>query len=493
MLKKVHLLTHLLMAFAVSAAFAQTNEWATQYVTFDDAVNGPGLQTASVAVVGENDFVALVAGTPSGDIFSTLTANYLVGYFQADSGFGRTITDLPYGSAAQGRFETWESGLDQVQLRGAWQIAGDRNNRVYVANNDADHNILVFELSGLLGLLPTEYRMITGSENIFAIDVDSAGYVYVVDYRGTDQKTDELKIFAPIGTPGTTWGDFGGHNDPPVATIDLPPGTYQGVTAKGDGSTIFVSHTSGRRILKYIGDRENGYTLAPDFESAALAETDTIGNGGFGKPSFLGLAYSDRHDLVFAAADSFIHIGGSGGYPYGRIYVIDPKFGALVDTVDIAAWNLAKTGSYSTGSSNGRVGGFTSVCDVDFWDEDGGLYTQTYYGWAVEKWLFDGDLGTIVSVEQVAETIPAHFELRQNYPNPFNPSTTITFDVVSAAQVRLAVYNTLGQVVATLVNEALAPGTYQATFDAGRLPSGLYFYRLEAGTFTATRKMILTR
>ncbi|RMD91616.1 MAG: T9SS C-terminal target domain-containing protein [Calditrichaeota bacterium] len=465
---------------------AQTNEWMTQYVTLDDAVNGTGERTASVAALGPDNFVALVARLQSGEgLFGAMEVNYLVGYMNADSLNGR-VAFQEYDPASQ--FEVWSSGLDQVTFEAAWQIAGGKDNLVYVANNDPTHNILVFQLTEL-GVIPTDFRMETGSENIYAIEVDTAGYVYVVDYEGSDQKTDEVKVFAPIGAPGTTWDVPGGHNDPPVTTIDLPPGIYQGITVSSDGSQLFISATSERSLWKFVGDPVNGYTRDTSFD-LTLSPDDTVGNGGTGTPSFLGLAYLDDPGVVFAAVDTFLSLGVFGGYPYGRIYVVDPVNAVIPDTIDIAAWNLKVTGSFNSGSSNGRAGGFTSVYDVDVEPTEPAVYTQSYYGWAVEKWVFNGDLGTIVSVEQLSQSIPENFSLKQNYPNPFNPSTTIEFDIKQATHVKLNIYNILGYKVKTLVNEYLVPGSYKIVFEGENLPSGVYYYTIQAGAFKDTRKMI---
>ena len=89
--------------------------------------------------------------------------------------------------------------------------------------------------------------------------------------------------------------------------------------------------------------------------------------------------------------------------------------------------------------------------------------------------------------------VPAAFRLHANYPNPFNPETTIPFDVPARTHVRLTVFNTLGQRVATLVDEPLAAGRYRAAFGAADLPSGLYLYRLEAGAHRATKTMVLLK
>ncbi|MCE1189953.1 MAG: choice-of-anchor D domain-containing protein [Ignavibacteria bacterium] len=85
------------------------------------------------------------------------------------------------------------------------------------------------------------------------------------------------------------------------------------------------------------------------------------------------------------------------------------------------------------------------------------------------------------------------FALEQNYPNPFNPSTRIVFSLPSVSKTRLVVYNTLGQVVADMLNTTMAAGRHEVTFDATGLPSGVYIYKLEAEGFSAARKMLLVR
>ena len=101
-------------------------------------------------------------------------------------------------------------------------------------------------------------------------------------------------------------------------------------------------------------------------------------------------------------------------------------------------------------------------------------------------------------IVEVQTNAPSKFELFQNYPNPFNPTTTISYAVPSvetrhALSLQLIVYDILGRKVATLVNKKQSPGNYSVEFDAGKLSSGIYFYTLRAGDFTATKKMILMR
>ncbi len=89
--------------------------------------------------------------------------------------------------------------------------------------------------------------------------------------------------------------------------------------------------------------------------------------------------------------------------------------------------------------------------------------------------------------------LPAKFELVQNYPNPFNPTTTIEFSLPKAGQVSLKVYNVLGQEAAVLVDEPKSAGNYSIEFNAGNLPSGVYFYKLTHQNGSETRKMMLIK
>jgi hypothetical protein len=85
------------------------------------------------------------------------------------------------------------------------------------------------------------------------------------------------------------------------------------------------------------------------------------------------------------------------------------------------------------------------------------------------------------------------FNLQQNYPNPFNPSTTIKYSIKDAGFVKLEVYDILGRRIVTLVNEERQPGEYEVNFSGHNLASGIYLYKISAGTFTQVRKMQLIK
>jgi hypothetical protein len=95
-----------------------------------------------------------------------------------------------------------------------------------------------------------------------------------------------------------------------------------------------------------------------------------------------------------------------------------------------------------------------------------------------------------VGVARDGDGAPSTFSLSQNYPNPFNPATTITFALPEASTVRLTVYDLIGREVAALVNDQLAPGYYRCTWNASRMPSGVYLYRMVSLSSSAEKQQI---
>jgi hypothetical protein len=120
---------------------------------------------------------------------------------------------------------------------------------------------------------------------------------------------------------------------------------------------------------------------------------------------------------------------------------------------------------------------------TDNWDTDGAPLACENAPYNIVNGLNDG----------TNDGQPAAYKLAQNYPNPFNPATVIYYSIPERSKVTLKVFNLLGQEVATLVNQVQEQGSYPVRFEANNLASGLYFYKLEAGNVSLSRKMLLLK
>jgi hypothetical protein len=467
-------------------------QWAELYSTYDYTDNGTTDNTAGVGVIKENMFIALV--TNAGECF-------MVPYVNADSALGRVGT-WEYNPAS-GTYKWWDDGgFFQIQMDKAYQIVATPDSFVYIANNDQNHNILVFKFKNdSMSIVPIPGTAIfprreTGTDRIYGLALDAAGYVYVCNDTTTG-KTDDIKIYPPI----SQWTD--NVSEAPLRTVDLPDGVYRGITVNPAGTAIFVCDYVNRKVLKYTGSRTSGYTANAGF-NFTLAATDTVPVYTPLRPGPIGLAYLSPNNIVAVACDVWGVTPSAtyGTYQYGRIYLVNANSGAsissdtLVSRIDQAYWNyVVMGGSYTNrgdGNLFGTASGYASTWDVKF-DEAGNLYSQSFFGWTVEKWKFSGTLPSFTGVEPIGETVPGGFRLEQNYPNPFNPSTKIEFALPRTEDVRLTVYDVLGREVAVLVNEEKPAGSYRVTFDARGIPSGTYFYTLKSGAFTVTKSMVVLK
>jgi len=132
-----------------------------------------------------------------------------------------------------------------------------------------------------------------------------------------------------------------------------------------------------------------------------------------------------------------------------------------------------------------------------------GLTNQTKYFWRLSVYNAAGygafsaidsfTTGTATGVNNGPNGIPQQFALFQNYPNPFNPTTNISFSIPAKSFASLKVFDVIGRKVATLVSEELSAGNYTRQWNAANVASGIYFYRLQAGSFVQTRKLVVAK
>lgn len=471
---------------SISTISAQTFDgtWSTSLVTDDDNTNGTNQRTMSVAAtLGNNNFVALVSRPSSSEY-------YLVGYKNATDSTGRLGKSFSSGSdPAQ---TLWLNGFSQVFMEKAWDIASYKN-LIYVANNDAEHSILVFEVKDdSIYTYPKKISTVTNGfsvDSLWAIDVNSVGQVFVTT-QGNETTPSKVFVYDSNDAEWTS-----GSAATPRQTITLPDnGLAHGVAANADGTLIYVSNLANGKIYAYIGNITDGYTLSPSFtyENIDAYEVDSVTTENIGP---LGLEFIDGYNILFAATDSYLNADNKT-YGFGRIYLINPNTGSIMDTIDVAEWNNTAAGQYANHVDN-VASGYTSTYYVSA-DGDGNIFSQSYYGWTIEKWEYSSSLPliplTITSVEKLDSQLPNSFEVSQNYPNPFNPSTTIEFSITERSPITLAIYSVTGELVTTLVHGTeFESGTYKITFDASKLASGTYIYSINNGINTISKKMILIK
>lgn len=181
---------------------------------------------------------------------------------------------------------------------------------------------------------------------------------------------------------------------------------------------------------------------------------------------------------------SYCDVRGGGGLPGTGSINADPLF--LSSNPDSLGWFKYNSPCANAGSESATVGGVLLTAP-----------TRDYYG-HVRPFGSKPDIGAFEDgpwsgIEEAGDVMPAAFALEQNYPNPFNPTTTVSFQLPVASDVRLVVYDILGREAAVLVHERKAPGRYEVTFDAAGLASGMYVYRVTAGNFSQTRTMLLLK
>jgi hypothetical protein len=168
--------------------------------------------------------------------------------------------------------------------------------------------------------------------------------------------------------------------------------------------------------------------------------------------------------------------------------MIDSKTGWLVGSSNGGPSYVVKTtdggNTWVNETPEDEYFGFESISMVD---ESAGYIV----GW--EGKLYHTTNGGIVGIDR-ARTKPVYqFSLSQNYPNPFNPLTTIKYSVSEKSFISLKVYDVLGKEIAVLISEVKSPSDYQAEFNAERLPSGIYFYKITSNGYSAAKKMVVLK
>ncbi|MCB9250637.1 MAG: hypothetical protein H6613_19930 [Ignavibacteriales bacterium] len=209
-----------------------------------------------------------------------------------------------------------------------------------------------------------------------------------------------------------------GNSGKILQEIVLPDkGSLRGVTVNSDGTVLYVSNWDQNKVYCYVGDPVSGYSLYDGFNFAV--DSEFAATDGPLQVGPFGIQLMNTKNLLFVTHDADFKGGAGSGYSYGRIYVANPNTGELLDTVDAAAWNLKIEGQYDNHNSENNASGYTSTFAVDF-DDNFNLYTQSWYGWTIDKWIYSGELPTIditidgstTGIEFLDSTIPNEVSLK---------------------------------------------------------------------------------
>ncbi|MDZ7765541.1 MAG: T9SS type A sorting domain-containing protein [Melioribacteraceae bacterium] len=264
-----------------------------------------------------------------------------------------------------------------------------------------------------------------------------------------------------IGSGASSAGVGGDGNDRAIYFRDNAGGKYY--------NSIFTDYVGVGLKVEDI----DGQDSRKQMEDGNLVLSNNIWFGFGAGSDLLTIASGDQW-----AAD---HLAANGNQ------IVDPQLRGISRTNDDGLDPRPQSGITfeSVGDSF-----FADVDYVGAFNPADGLWTE---GWTAAS-FYGLTASTVVDVEEENEgSVPASFDLSQNYPNPFNPSTKIKFAIPQASDVKLSIYNVLGQKVAELINGFRAAGTYTVDWNAEQLSSGLYIYRLEAGSNVISKKMTLLK
>jgi photosystem II stability/assembly factor-like uncharacterized protein len=252
-------------------------------------------------------------------------------------------------------------------------------------------------------------------------------------------------------------------------------------TAVGEG---FVFRTT---------DGGANWTNVPGMTNYALQGVSfTDANAG------TAVGYGDTSNTIIHTTDggtTWTHqsSGLSDYFTLNAVHFLDATTGIAVGYHSLSGYSVGVILRTTNGGSTWRQDPFTSFSSlwaISFLNAQTGMVVG-FNGTILRT--VNGGLTDVKGAPTLRSAIPTQFALQQNYPNPFNPSTTIRYSVPHQTRVTLAVFNILGQQVALLQNGDQDAGFHEVRFDGSGLASGVYFYRLQAGSYVNTKKLLLLR
>jgi hypothetical protein len=351
----------------------------------------------------------------------------------------------------------------------------------------------------------------------------------------------ELGVFNPTVDSVQIRGGFNGWNasdpprslmiqdvDPNVWYLDIPMIQYQLNSTmfykyfiqNGTGSVPYANTgwevaisptTSGNRdrpvVFQGLPDQSAGYAYFEGIHEDWVIPAGTSVQATFRVDMTTATGFTPATDTVlWIPRQPFFYSVHNLPWPgdYPRNYVLTDANsdmiyeGTFTFTGPDFNGYLYNYGYVDVSASNALVqeGGNQEECRVRYIQQTGPRQFVNPYTFPLDVWTASGqkpEEDPPTGIREFPGTIPSVYSLYQNFPNPFNPSTTIRFSIPEAGIVNLSIYNLLGEKVGEVLNRELVSGSYEFTYDASSLSSGIYFYTIKAGNYSATKKMMLIK
>jgi len=377
-----------------------------------------------------------------------------------------------------------------------------------------DQNGVVEDNGGSWKAFDSQGNGIFPSNDINGIALEQSGNVWVVGFSWNVSGSTMGKYFFEGGAShydGTKWttynlakGNFP-SNDVECVAVDKNGVAWFGTNDKGvvkyDGSSWTTYNTSNSALPSntinccVVDEQDNVWFGTNN----GVAKFDGVNwtarnsqNSGLPSDNILSMAVDKTGKVWFLAVPYLVSYDGSAWNSWGspsptRCLCIDSTGSAWVGTYGNGVSKFNGTSWTTFTSANSGIG--YNYIEGIMADSHGNIYFGGQdYGGGVSVYNPNG----VTKVSPVVQS-PSDFRLYQNYPNPFNPTTTISFNVPSRSFVSLKVFDMLGREVSTIISGELQAGSYVRQWTAMHMSSGVYFYRLQAGTNSETKKLLLLK
>ncbi|HKJ82339.1 MAG TPA: T9SS type A sorting domain-containing protein, partial [Ignavibacteriaceae bacterium] len=304
--------------------------------------------------------------------------------------------------------------------------------------------------------------------------------------NGVSRSTDFGATWTGVAIPSNGWTNTNSANQVQISLKD-PSVVWAANTIYNSGYTFSVSVDSGKTFsvtqpsTLAPGAWISGFATDPADKNTAYALYSVANSPKILKTTDLGQTWTELSGFGANASSS-------NGFPDVAVFcllVMPTNPNIIWAGTDIGIFESRDAGATWNYANNG----LPAVAVWQMKDINGQIVVATHGRgvWSVPE------NEVVTGIETNTSVIPTNYSLSQNYPNPFNPSTKIKFNLPSSSNVKLTIYDITGRKVTDLVNQELSAGVHTVDFDASNISSGVYFYRIQAGSFVQSKKMILMK